>query len=59
MLDKNMMCIALQATAMHYYNLFFLKKCYLNYDRETVLNACILIAAKVNNLHELDCKYLV
>lgn len=44
---------------MHYYNLFFLKKCYLNYDRETVLNTCIMIAAKTQNIHELNQKYLV
>lgn len=58
-LDCNVMPINVQNVAMQYYNLFFLKKAYINYDRETILNVCIMVAAKTQNLHELQLKYLV
>ena len=58
-LDIDMMPIPVQNVAMLYYNLFFVKRSYMNYDREAVMNACILLSAKVNSLHELDAKFLV
>jgi hypothetical protein len=48
-----MMPINVQNIAMHYYNLFFLHRAYLHYDREAVLNTCIMVAAKTQNMHEL------
>lgn len=54
-----MLPINVQNIAMHYYNLFFLKRAYIHYDREAVINTCILIAAKTQNMHELQLKYLV
>ena len=59
LLDIDMLPICVQNLAMQYYNMFFLKESYLNHNRETVLNACIMISAKLNNLHELGSKYLV
>ena len=35
-----------QNVAMLYYNLFYLKRAYINYDREIVLGACMMVAAK-------------
>ena len=58
-MESNVFPVEVQNVAMHYYNLFFLKKSFLNYDRETVLNTCMMIAAKVLNIHELQHKYLV
>ena len=37
-----------------YYNLFFIKESYHNYDRESVLTACVLLSLKANNLHEMS-----
>jgi hypothetical protein len=53
------MPIGVQNLAMHIYNIFFLRKSYMNYDRETILNTCILLAAKSQNNHELTSKILV
>jgi hypothetical protein len=58
-MELNMLPYTVQNVAMLYYNMFFLKKCYLNYNRETVMNTCIMIAAKQQNMHELNLKYLV
>lgn len=58
-LNLNMLPFNVQNAAMHYLNLFFLKKSYLEYDRETIMNTCIMIAAKQQNIHELNFKYLV
>ena len=44
---------------MHLYNLFFLKNCYLEFDREIIMNTCILLASKVHNIHDLQSRYLV
>lgn len=57
--ELNIMPFYVQNLAMHLYNLFYLKKSYLEYDREVVMNTCILLASKVHNIHDLQSKYLV
>lgn len=57
--ELNIMPQYVQNLAMHLYNLFYLKKCFLEYDREIVMNTCILLASKVHNIHDLQSKFLV
>ena len=58
-MDVNMMPVNVQNTAMFYYNMFFLKMSYLNYDREIILSTCIMIAAKLRDTLQLATKYIV
>lgn len=58
--EKNICPSKVQNLSMHYYNLFFLKHDYTGYDRFIVANTCILLSAKLLDLHrEMTPKFLV
>lgn len=45
-MEENIMSVETQNLAMVYFNYFFLKRSILRYDRNSVINACIMLAAK-------------